>query len=265
MFALHILASGSKGNACILEDTASHHGILIDCGICKRDFLMRAKEAGFDICNLDAILITHDHSDHTKGLGVVARALSKSGICPTVYALPEVQRVSKEFVAAKELFPCEFLAIGQSLSIGSITVIPFPTSHDAAGSCGFRFESADGDTLGYVTDTGVLGEEAKCLLSQVRLLALEANHDSYMLEHGEYPRQIKIRIASDRGHLSNTQAEEALAGLAHAGLEQVVAMHISDNNNTLPLARQALERALAATGCSAKASAASQHMLVSVR
>lgn len=265
MFALHVLASGSKGNAAILENTTNHHGILIDCGICKRDFLARCQEAGFNLTNLDAILITHEHSDHTKGLGVVSRALSKTGISPTVYALPAVRGASKDIAALADLFPLENLTLEQPLVTATATLTAFATSHDAAGSCGFRFECADGDTLGYVTDTGVLSENAKRYLSHVRLLALESNHDEYMLQHGEYPYHLKVRIASAQGHLSNTQAETALVELAHPDLEQVVAMHLSENNNMPPYARQALERALTSAGSSAKVSIASQHMLVSVR
>lgn len=265
MFALHVLASGSKGNAAIIEETTSHRGILIDCGICKRDFLARSQEAGFDIQKLDAILITHDHSDHTKGLGVVARALVKNNIRPTVYALPAVHQVSGHIAAIEDLLPIEDFATDQVLTFGDVTVRPFPTSHDAADSCGFRFDGVDGDALGYVTDTGVLSVKAKQHLSGVRLLALESNHDSYMLEHGEYPYHIKVRIASHHGHLSNSQAEEILSELAHPGLEHVVAMHLSENNNMPPYARKGFERALASSSCPANVSVASQHMLVSVR
>lgn len=264
MFALHVLASGSKGNATILEDTVSHRGILVDCGICKRDFLARAQQANFDPQNLDAILITHDHTDHTKGLGVVARALHKSGVHPTVYALPAVRRVSKEIAAIEDILPVEPLQTQQVLTIGTMVIRPFPTSHDAADSCGFRFEASDGDAVGYVTDVGVLSDEAKKLLANVRLLALESNHDPTMLKNGEYPYHVKVRIASDRGHLSNEQAETALAELAHPGLEQVIAMHLSENNNLPPYAREGFERALASVHCPAKVSVASQHMLVSV-
>ena len=94
MLALHVLASGSKGNAAIIENTSTHHGILVDCGICKRDFFARAEKAGFAPENLDAIFITHDHSDHTKGLGVVARGLTKLHIQPPLYALAAVQQAS---------------------------------------------------------------------------------------------------------------------------------------------------------------------------
>lgn len=85
MLKLHVLASGSKGNAAIVENATTGAGMLIDCGICKRDFLERCDEAGFDPARIDAVLITHEHGDHTKGLGVVLRGLAKLGCAPTVY------------------------------------------------------------------------------------------------------------------------------------------------------------------------------------
>lgn len=78
--ALHVLASGSRGNAAVVEDTATGKGVLVDCGICKRDFFARCDEAGFDPANLEAVLITHDHTDHTKGLGVVLREIGRAHV-----------------------------------------------------------------------------------------------------------------------------------------------------------------------------------------
>lgn len=86
MLRLHILASGSGGNAAIVENAVTGEGVLVDCGICKRDFFARAEEAGFNLEKLRAVVITHDHGDHTKGLGVVLRGLTKAGACPTVCA-----------------------------------------------------------------------------------------------------------------------------------------------------------------------------------
>ena len=96
--ALHVLASGSRGNAAVVEDTATGKGVLVDCGICKRDFFARCDEAGFDPANLEAVLITHDHTDHTKGLGVVLRGLAKLGIEPSVFADDAVRATSKEII-----------------------------------------------------------------------------------------------------------------------------------------------------------------------
>ncbi|MFR3273052.1 MAG: MBL fold metallo-hydrolase [Slackia sp.] len=95
MLKLHILASGSRGNATIVENDQTGRGVLIDCGICKRDFLARCDEARFNPANIDAVLITHDHGDHTKGLGVVMRGLAKMGRQPLVYAADETVRASK--------------------------------------------------------------------------------------------------------------------------------------------------------------------------
>lgn len=139
-------------------------------------------------------------------------------------------------------------------------VRPFRTSHDAAESFGFRFDEeavepgavaeenaalgGDLDSFGYMTDTGVVTDEAWEALAGVRLLALECNHDTRMLQTGPYPYVIKQRIASNVGHLSNDQSREALARLAHAGLRHAVAMHVSQENNTYRLPRETLAAAL---------------------
>lgn len=269
MFVLHVLASGSKGNAAVVVDAATGRGVFVDCGICKRDLFARAAEAGFDVSSLDAVLVTHDHGDHTRGLGVATRGLEKAAqrsgaALPPVYALPAVRRASAEVRALEDAWDVRDLALDEAFSFGSVTVFPFRTSHDAAASCGFRFESADGDALGYVTDTGVVTPEAHEALENVRLLALESNHDERMLREGPYPYAIKRRIASDAGHLSNVQAAEELGQLLSSRLEAVVAMHISENNNLPSLAERSLRGVLEQAGHGARVSCAAQHMLVSV-
>lgn len=102
MIKLHVLASGSGGNAAIVENGRTGEGVLIDCGICKRDFFERAGEAGFDTAKLRAVLITHDHSDHTKGLGVVLRGLAKAGCFPEVLASRAVYAASRPVREAAE-------------------------------------------------------------------------------------------------------------------------------------------------------------------
>lgn len=264
MLRLHVLASGSKGNAAIVQDARTGAGILIDCGICKRDLLGRANEIGFAMGDLAAVLVTHEHTDHTKGIGVVARGLAKLGIVPRVYALDCVRGASKELRDAEPSCEMRSFRVGDALSFGDITVHPFPTSHDAAGSCGFRVESSDGDALGFLTDSGVVLPEAHEALRDVRILALESNHDPRMLEAGPYPWSVKRRIASDRGHLSNDQAALALESLLCARTEQIVAMHVSQNNNTYRAAADGLASAVARMGHPAQVHCAFQDRVTSV-
>ena len=182
MLKLHVLASGSKGNAAIVENAATGAGILIDCGICKRDFLERCDEAGFDPARIDAVLITHEHGDHTKGLGVVLRGLAKLGCAPTVYvnqACIEASSVLQKVAGDCAILP---LAPGQrAIEAAGLRAFPFATSHDAAASFGFRVEAPDGDALGYITDSGIVTNAAHEALRDVRILALESNHDERML------------------------------------------------------------------------------------
>lgn len=261
---LHVLASGSYGNAAVIEDAATGAGVLVDCGICKRDFFARVDEAGFDPANLAAVLITHDHGDHTKGLGVVLRGLAKQGIAPAVYVNNAVRLAGKEIRALEGACDLRALANGDALSLAGMSVHAFATSHDAAASCGFRFESSDGDALGFATDTGIVTGEAHEGLSNVRILALESNHDVRMLQEGPYPYPVKRRIGSDVGHLSNVQAADELDTLLCARLEQVIAMHISQNNNTYRLPEESLASVVSRASHGATVRAAYQGMLVSV-
>ena len=265
MLVLHVLGSGSKGNAAVVEDTATGRGIAVDCGLCKREFMGRAERSGFDPARIDAILLTHDHSDHVKGLGPVMRGFAKMrDHAPDLFALDEVARASSEVGKVAPICAVRSLRLGEPHVFGGITAVPFRTSHDAAASCGFRFESADGDALGYVTDTGVITDEAHEALRDVRVLALEANHDVKMLREGPYPYALKRRVGGELGHLSNDQAAAELTRLLSDRLEFVVGMHLSENNNAPSVARRALEGALRGNGHGAILEMAAQGMAVSV-
>ena len=194
MLKLHVLASGSKGNAAIVENAKTGTGVLIDCGICKRDFLERCDQAGFDPTGIEAVLITHEHGDHTKGLGVVLRGLAKLGCAPTIFANRACIDASSTLQKIADDFDISPLALKQgSIEVAGLNVLPFATSHDAAASFGFRVEASDGDALGYITDSGIVTSAAHEALLDVRILALESNHDETMLQNGSYPYVIKRR------------------------------------------------------------------------
>ena len=278
MLKLHVLASGSKGNAAIVENAETGEGVLIDCGICKRDFLIRCDEAGFDPMRIQAVLITHEHGDHTKGLGVVLRGLEKLGCAPLVYANNACVANSSELrklAETRDILPLGTAPAGSersAIAAAGLRIFPFATSHDAAASFGFRVDAPDGDALGYLTDSGVVTGAAHAALHDVRILALESNHDPKMLAAGPYPYVVKQRIASDAGHLSNGQAAAELAALVSASRtagqrepQTVVAMHISQNNNEYSLAKRTLEAALAEANCAADVLCGYQARLTSVR
>lgn len=259
---IHVLASGSKGNASLVENIATGEGVLIDCGICKRDVLSRSAEAGFDLRKLKAVLITHEHSDHTKGLKVLYRELAKQGLHLPLFVNQATYANSKLIQEAAQLTEVVGLDAEDQLSLAGMEVFAFDTSHDAASSFGFRLWAGE-DALGFMTDTGVVTGAAHEALQGCRVLALEANHDPIMLKNGPYPRALQERVSSERGHLSNGQASEELKSLLHPGLEEVIAMHISENNNTYRLPVECLREAVRQESHPAAVVCAYQQRLVS--
>ena len=238
---LHVLASGSKGNCSVVQDIETGACVVIDCGISKRAFMERCESCGVEVSRIEAILVTHEHTDHTKGLGVVTRGLAKCGVSPVLYTSRAVHGASSDICAIEDAVDLRYFSRGDDLSLAGMSVHAFATSHDAAESFGFRFDDG-GDSLGFMTDTGIVTGEAREALQACRLLAIEANHDIDMLKNGPYPQYVKARIASDRGHLSNEQSAELLAELLNNRTERVVGMHVSENNNTYSLPGRVLEK-----------------------
>ena len=262
---LHVLASGSKGNCSIVQNEATGACVVIDCGISKRAFLERCGECGIELASIEAILVTHEHTDHTKGLGVVTRGLAKAGVRPALYASEAVRRASRDLQAIQDAVDLRAFARGDDLAIGGMRVHAFATSHDAAESFGFRFDDEAGTgAVGFMTDTGVVTGEALESLRGCRILALEANHDVRMLEQGPYPAHLKARIASERGHLSNVQSAEVLESLLSDEVECVIGMHVSQNNNTYGLPKRTLADVLARNDHPARALVGYQDLALSV-
>ena len=232
---LFILASGSKGNAAVVEGPDG--SVLIDCGISRRQLFARANEVGCNLEHVKAVVVTHEHGDHTAGLKVLR------------YGEHTPVLITEKTASRRELFsklPCQFIDNNQRIHIAGMQIDFFSTSHDVADPIGMRFSTAH-DAIGFCTDTGYLPDEARQLLKDTRVLALEANHDTKMLEAGPYPRRLKQRVGGDYGHLSNDQAAHALKELIGSNCETVVAMHLSEQNNTIRTCMKTLADALGAT------------------
>lgn len=235
---LYVLASGSKGNAAVVEGPEG--SVLIDCGISRRALHQRADEVGCDLGKVRAILLTHEHGDHTSGLAVVTRHFD--GPVYTTAGTATGRRSLAEI-------PFNLVDHDATLQLAGMRVQCFPTSHDVNDPMCFRFSAernGDEDALGWVTDTGCLTDEALDLLYGCRILGIESNHDEKMLEHGPYPRYLKQRIHSDLGHLSNAQAAEALRALVTSDTETVVGLHLSEKNNRPSIAVRTLAEAVGA-------------------
>ena len=240
---LHVIASGSKGNCSVVENRTTGELVVIDCGISKKAFMEGCRECGIDPVHVAGILVTHEHSDHVKGLGVMTRGLARLGVAPALYASAAVHGASMDIRAIENAVDIRHFKSGDDLVIGGVSVHAFATSHDAAESFGFRFDCGE-DSIGFMTDTGVVTGEAAESLCSCRVLAIESNHDMDMLVNGPYPYYLKRRIAGDHGHLSNAQSAELLQTLLCDELEEVVGMHVSQNNNTYRLPVDALAAAL---------------------
>ncbi len=220
-----VLASGSSGNATVVE--AGDACVLVDCGISYRQLAARMRPLGLAPERIGAVLVTHEHDDHVKGLEVFLRrhrvpVLATAG---TLEAMP---------LSPPEAQP---LASGREVRLGALAVTPVQTSHDAREPVGFVLDGGRA-RAGLVTDTGVLTALLAERLTGCHALLLECNHDRDLLRVGPYPWPLKQRIASRTGHLSNEQACAALERLVHSGLEVVVGMHLSQTNNRPEMVRR---------------------------
>lgn len=231
---LHVLGSGSKGNCVLVEGPEGI--IMVDDGFSRREVLRRMNALGIDEALVRAVIITHEHSDHVKGLPVWCKRFAGE-----LYASKGTPG-TRSTISDLPFF--EFEA-GDELEIAGIAVRTFPTSHDVANPIGLRFDCRD-DSIGLMTDTGIVSPQAREVLEGSRILALESNHDVSMLRNGDYPRHLQDRILSEKGHLSNEQAAEAVTAVVGDRTEYVVAMHISQENNRPSLAVRSLAGALGA-------------------
>lgn len=229
-----LLASGSKGNSVYVESRETR--LLIDAGLSARELKSRLALIGADGEALDALLVTHEHGDHCRGLGPMARScrLPVFVHADTRQALPAPGRLDdlREFDG------------DAAFTWRDLKIDPFPLTHDAVAPVGYTIETAEGK-IGIATDLGIATRLVAERLKGCRVLVLEANHDEEMLRDGPYPWPLKQRIRSNHGHLSNTASAQLLQGLLWEGLEAVFLAHLSETNNRPGLAEACAAEVLA--------------------
>jgi phosphoribosyl 1,2-cyclic phosphodiesterase len=218
---LTVLASGSKGNCTYLR--GEQGALLIDAGLSARETLRRLGAAGGDASLVEAILVTHEHIDHIRGVDVLARRLG----VPVYATGGTLEAYSRKCGTSAEVRVCR---CGEQFVVGDFSIEPFATSHDAREPCGFSV--ADGDLrVGCCTDTGTVTTTIFDRLASCDAVLLESNHCPDMLENGPYPAYLKSRIRSKRGHLSNPDAARCLQRLADH-IHMAMLAHVSEINNT---------------------------------
>jgi len=244
---LHTFASGSEGN-CLLVSCGSTH-LLVDAGISARRIKHSLMQLGLAPDDISAIFLTHDHTDHVCGLAT----LCKHHATP-LYASGGTGAQLRDRL---DLPPqrLHMVTTGQTLAIGDCRISVFPTSHDGHEGVDYRIDS-DGGSIGILTDTGIVTDEAFDTLCGVELLVLESNHDVEWLRSGPYPYYLKQRILGLRGHLSNDDAARFAAEMVRRGTKEIVLAHLSRENNTPVRALETMQRMLDIHGLTARISVA---------
>ncbi|MGW8267560.1 MAG: MBL fold metallo-hydrolase [Longimicrobiales bacterium] len=235
-----VLGSGSKGNAILVE--ARQTRILVDAGFSARDLEGRLVGVGVGPEEIQAILITHDHGDHTRGMGVFARRFGTP-----IYLTEATQGACHSLLKGGE--ETRTYRAGFPFSIGDVVVEPFLTVHDATDPVAVAVRDPEtGLKTGVATDLGRPTTQVRHALSGCDLLILEANHDEALLHQGPYPWSVKSRIASSHGHLSNDAAANLALELLHPRLAGVILAHLSGECNSPALAEAVVGRALKEAG-----------------
>ncbi len=224
------LGSGSSGNATLIASGASL--LLLDCGFTVKETERRMQRLGVMPDQLSAVVVTHEHGDHIKGVAPLARK----------YGLPVY--MTEGTLASKDLGKLPALNVirnYQAFQVGELDVIPVVVPHDAREPAQFVFQNAKGIKLGVLTDLGSLTPHIIETYRDCHGLVVEANHDVEMLANGPYPPSLKSRVASHWGHLNNAQTAEFLSACDLDVVQEIVVGHISQKNNSLVRVKSALE------------------------
>lgn len=226
------IASGSSGNCIYLETEESH--ILIDAGYSGKQIEKLLKQASIDPKNLDAIFVTHEHSDHIQGVGVLSRRFHIP-----IYANRKTWEAMSSKIGKITADHRKVFKNKQRFAFKDLEVFPFQLYHDAVDPVGYSFVCRD-EKASVLTDTGILDQEIMDAVQGSDIYYFEANHDEGMLLEGPYPQPLKERILSEKGHLSNRQAGTALCDLLRGDDEVVLLAHMSVVNDSAEVCRNTI-------------------------
>lgn len=234
------VASGSSGNCAVWN--VGQTTVLIDLGVSVRALNKALHDIDMEISDLSAVLLTHEHTDHIKGLATFVKKYDLPVYATFGTAAAILQKLPQ---AEKNL---RTFAGGEQFDIDRLHVQSMPTPHDAADPVAYRIDGG-GYQLGYVTDVGFLPDDVQNTISGCDTVVLESNHDVDMLRTGPYPMYLKQRIRGKYGHLSNEDCAQGAAALAQTGTKRLVLAHLSDKNNNPLVALRCTQRALRGTDC----------------
>lgn len=235
MLTISPLFSGSRGNCALVQ--ADGFNILLDAGYHYKQIVARLTEFGITPADIDAIVLTHEHSDHISALPYLTRGLQSR-----VYAPQAICDIVSQRTYCSEVTP-----VCGSFNIGDVTADLYRCSHDSVDCVGYKF-SCKNESVASVTDTGCINDELVSFLYDCKGVLLESNHDVDMLQNGPYPYPLKRRILSDFGHLSNEQTAQVIARLKGSKVKQIVLSHLSEQNNTKEIAFSTAVKALHSVG-----------------
>jgi phosphoribosyl 1,2-cyclic phosphodiesterase len=238
------LGSGSSGNATLLEVIEGTHTtrLLIDCGMPYKHLDTRLAQRGLAFRDLDAVFVTHEHSDHVG----CARQLALQESLLLIMSRGTYAAIGSPDLAGR----IQFAFDGEPIALKDIRLQPFTVAHDAKEP--LQLTATDGDKrFGLLTDLGHVTPYVVQQMQNLDAVVLEFNHDEAMLQASKYPPFLKQRIAGDYGHLSNQQSVGLLQAISHMGLRHVIAAHLSEQNNTPELVQELLSTALQDLNCSA--------------
>ncbi|KUO70471.1 MAG: metallohydrolase [Clostridia bacterium BRH_c25] len=227
------LSSGSSGNCVFVGNDNS--GLLVDCGISGKEILGNLNNIGICSSTIKAVVVTHEHSDHIRSVGIISRKL---GI--PIYANINTWNNMADLIGKVKPENIRYFSVGEELEIGGIGIKSYSIPHDAADPVGFCFYEGS-KKVSIATDLGYFSDMVKENLSGSDMIMLESNHDIEMLRVGRYPYFLKRRILGEQGHLSNEAAGNAIYELLQTGVREVLLGHLSKENNFPELAYETVK------------------------